>query len=178
MIDIPQTVRNCQDGHLDAYAILFSHYQNRIYDLACIIVRDETAAKDVVQDTFLVLFEKIGSRKGDSVFETSLTSVAVANNDLEMARLLIANGADVDYGEKRYDVSPLLWAANENYADMVAWLLENGADPNLADSSLGNYPLALAAKYSELEIAKILLDASAGPTARSPQAAPPMRAKT
>lgn len=52
-------VRQCQDGHLDAFVTLFSRYQQRVYDLACTIMRDEKTAEDVVQDTFLAIFQKI-----------------------------------------------------------------------------------------------------------------------
>ncbi len=77
MQDIQKVVRLCQDGHLDAFSTLFSRYQNRIYDLACTILRDDNAAEDVVQDTFLAVFQKIGSFKGESAFETWLTAIAV-----------------------------------------------------------------------------------------------------
>lgn len=60
MQDLQRVVRRCQDGQLDAFSILFSHYQHRVYDLACTILRDDTAAEDVVQDTFLAVFQKMG----------------------------------------------------------------------------------------------------------------------
>jgi RNA polymerase sigma-70 factor (ECF subfamily) len=77
MQDIQSVVHRCQQGHLDAFTTLFSHYQNRVYDLACAIVRDEMAAEDVVQDTFLAVFQKIGGYKGESRFDTWLTAIAV-----------------------------------------------------------------------------------------------------
>ncbi len=77
MQDVQKVVRQCQDGQLDAFATLFSRYQNRVYDLACTILRDEKAAEDIVQDTFLAIFQKIGGFKGESAFETWLTAIAV-----------------------------------------------------------------------------------------------------
>ncbi len=77
MQDIQDIVHRCQQGHLDAFDTLFSHYQNRVFDLACTIMRDEKAAEDVVQDTFLTVFQRIDSYKGESRFETWLTAVAV-----------------------------------------------------------------------------------------------------
>ena len=77
MEDVHKVVRQCQDGQLDAFATLFSHYQNRVYDLACVILRDKTVAEDVVQDTFLAIFRKIDGFKGESAFETWLTAIAV-----------------------------------------------------------------------------------------------------
>jgi RNA polymerase sigma-70 factor (ECF subfamily) len=77
MRDIYEIVRNCQNGQLDAFTTLFNHYQHRVYDLACTILRDETGAEDVVQDTFLAVFQKIESFQGESAFETWLTALAV-----------------------------------------------------------------------------------------------------
>ena len=77
MQDSQKVVHLCQDGQLDAFATLFSHYQYRIYDLACTILRDDVAAEDVVQDTFLAIFQKIDGFKGESAFETWLTAIAV-----------------------------------------------------------------------------------------------------
>ena len=62
---------------MDAFATLFSHFQNYVYDLACAILRDETAAEDVVQDTFLAVFQNIAGYRGNSTFKTWLTAVVV-----------------------------------------------------------------------------------------------------
>ena len=77
MQEIQSVVRRCQQGQLDAFTALFSHYQDRVFDLACAIVRDDMAAEDVVQDTFLAVFQKIDSYRGESRFDTWLTAIAV-----------------------------------------------------------------------------------------------------
>lgn len=77
MQDIKKVVHLCQEGHLDAFTTLFTHYQRHVYDLACAILRDNTAAEDVVQDTFLAVFQKIEGFKGESAFETWLTAITV-----------------------------------------------------------------------------------------------------
>lgn len=77
MRDIQKVVRLCQEGHLDAFEALFTHFQHRVYDLACIILGDSTAAEDVVQDTFLAVFQKIDSFRRESAFETWLTAITV-----------------------------------------------------------------------------------------------------
>jgi RNA polymerase sigma-70 factor (ECF subfamily) len=77
MKDIQSVVRQCQQGHLDAFTTLFNHYQNRVYDLAGAIMHDDTDAEDVVQDTFLAVFQKIDGYKGQSKFDTWLTAIAV-----------------------------------------------------------------------------------------------------
>lgn len=77
MQEIQALVSRCQQGQLDAFGDLFNLYQDRVYDIACVILRDEVEAEDAVQDTFLSVFQKIDSYKGQSTFETWLVSVAV-----------------------------------------------------------------------------------------------------
>ena len=77
MQDIQTVVIRCQEGQLDAFTTLFSHFKNQIYDLAYTILRDDGGAEDVVQDTFLAVFQKIDGFRGDSAFETWLTAIAV-----------------------------------------------------------------------------------------------------
>jgi RNA polymerase sigma-70 factor (ECF subfamily) len=76
MID-QQLVQRCQDGDLEAFALLFRKYRQRLYGLACTIMRDEETAADVVQDTFLATFQKIASFQGVASLETWLIAIAV-----------------------------------------------------------------------------------------------------
>lgn len=77
MQDIQTVVDRCQEGQLDAFTTLFSHFKSEIYDLAYTILRDDGGAEDVVQDTFLAVFQKIDGFRGDSSFKTWLTAIAV-----------------------------------------------------------------------------------------------------
>jgi ankyrin repeat protein len=81
---------------------------------------------------------------------------AVAHNQLEIAELLLANGADVNTRDG-YGHTPLmqaLWVYNHD--KMVRLLLANGADLNLEDKWRMT-ALAYAAKQGQLEDAKVLL---------------------
>ena len=75
--EIETLVNRCQEGQLEAFTTLFGHFKNQIHDLAHTILRDEGGAEDVVQDTFLAVFQKIDGFRGDSAFETWLTAIAV-----------------------------------------------------------------------------------------------------
>lgn len=77
MSNIQEVVRRCQEGQLDAFATLFSDYQNYVHDLACTVLRDRADAEDVVQDTFLAVFQHIADYRGNSTFKTWLTAVTV-----------------------------------------------------------------------------------------------------
>lgn len=74
---LTQLVGRCQQGDLEAFAALFRHFRQYVYDLACVILRDTVAAHDAVQDTFLRVMEKIDTFAGEAAFETWLTAVTV-----------------------------------------------------------------------------------------------------
>jgi RNA polymerase sigma-70 factor (ECF subfamily) len=96
MSDIQGVVRRCQDGQLDAFTTLFSHFQNHVYDLACAILGDEAAAEDVVQDTFLAVFQNIAGFKGNSTFETWLTAVVVNQCRMRLRRRKIRQALSLE----------------------------------------------------------------------------------
>ncbi len=77
MNDQQQLVQRCQDGDLEAFSLLFRKYRQRLYNLACTIMRNEETAADVVQDTFLATFQKIASFQEDASLETWLIAIAV-----------------------------------------------------------------------------------------------------
>ena len=74
---LQQLIDRCQQGDLEAFAALFCRFRQHVYDLSCVILRDNVAAHDAVQDTFLRVMEKIDGFAGDAAFETWLTAVAV-----------------------------------------------------------------------------------------------------
>jgi RNA polymerase sigma-70 factor, ECF subfamily len=77
MPDIPKLVRRCQEGDLRAFAALFDHFQDRLFDVACAVLRDREGARDAVQGTFVTVFQKIDTFRGDAAFETWLIAILV-----------------------------------------------------------------------------------------------------
>jgi ankyrin repeat protein len=81
---------------------------------------------------------------------------AASHNQLEIAELLLANGADVN-ARDGYGHTPLIQALWVNDHDkMMRLLLAKGADVNLADKAKMT-ALAYAAKQGQLEDVKILI---------------------
>lgn len=80
---------------------------------------------------------------------------------LEMVKLLIENGVDVDVKEFR-DFTPLRIAARNGHADIVQYLVEKGAtiDTRAMD---GATPLEHAAAKGHTDIVKYLLEKGANP---------------
>ena len=104
--------------------------------------------------------------------------IAAHGGYLDLAKLLHANGADVNSrvgngggggtaGAGRWNThadtrfTALMYAAGMGGdVEMVGWLLDNGADPNLGDSR-GRFPLWEAAHYGRVEVMGLLLDGGA-----------------
>ncbi|MFT9494937.1 RNA polymerase sigma factor [Anaerosolibacter sp.] len=56
--------------------ILFEDHKDRIYKIAYFILKNEQDAKDVVQDTFITVFEKIDQLKDKDKFTAWITTIA------------------------------------------------------------------------------------------------------
>jgi ankyrin repeat protein len=91
-------------------------------------------------------------------------SLAAGGGHLEIVRLLLAHGADLN--PVSADGSALLMAAYGGRETTVALLLEHGADPNVASKS-GETPLMAAAFKGLTQIGRMLIDAGAGLDART-----------
>jgi len=80
----------------------------------------------------------------------------VLNNEVEMARMLIARGANVNVVDKQ-GMTPLLWAANVDFGDtaMIELLLKAGARTD-ARNKEGLTPFELARKYGHTNLVPIL----------------------
>jgi ankyrin repeat protein len=77
---------------------------------------------------------------------------AVLGNQVEVAKLLIERGANVNRSDK-FGMTPLLWAANIDFGDsaMIDLLLKSGARRD-ARTKDGLMPLELARKYNHTHL--------------------------
>jgi len=69
----------------NAFEVLVLRYQDRVYGLALGMLRDDDEAQDVVQETFLNVFRKLESFRGESAFSSWLYRIA-ANNAMMKLR--------------------------------------------------------------------------------------------
>lgn len=93
-------------------------------------------------------------------YRTPLSYAAEANN-LPVARVLLAHGADVEGGGS----SPLSYAgSNGDFVEMAQLLVENGAKVNQPSPS-GWYPLMTAAGRGNIKVTNYLLARGADPNA-------------
>ena len=104
--------------------------------------------------------------ENDQFLAPPLCLAAIAG-DIEMARILLDAGADVDLGDVD-ESTPLHVAALNRHPEMVTFLLEKGADINRRDKN-GGYALSFAASGGDPAVVQTLLDAGADLNFSSPQ---------
>lgn len=92
---------------------------------------------ELVRERYFGVAWKPEPVEGVQFTNTALHTTAV-NSQVELAKLLIENGADVDaigYEENKGLTPPIVLAAWEGSVEMLRLLLDAGADPNLAASA-------------------------------------------
>ena len=129
----------------------------------------------------------VEAQEQSGTYRRTALMIAAYDRYLELAKLLHANGADVNsrvgnggmggranpgrwrtHGDSGF--TALMYAAGAagaagaataaGRAEMIGWLLDNGADPNLGDSR-GRLPLFEAAFYGRVDVMGLLLDGGA-----------------
>lgn len=83
----------------------------------------------------------------------------ITENDLELVRLLLANGANVDEAPVSGELqgyTPLIFAVRENNLEIVKLLIENNTNVNIKNID-GDTPLLLAEKRGDDNMLEILI---------------------
>jgi ankyrin repeat protein len=100
----------------------------------------------------------------DQYGDTCLTS-ACKRGDAEMAKVLLAAGADVAAGSSWPGQAPLIWAAEEGNLETLACLLEHGAAK--VQQHL-DFALSSAAQRGPISLVRLLIEHGANPNTPSP----------
>jgi ankyrin repeat protein len=113
-----------------------------------------------VANTLLDLGAPVDFADGNGI---TMLGRTVLNNEVEMARMLIARGANVNVVDK-LAMTPLLWAANVDFGDtaMIELLLKSGARTDARNKD-GLTPLELARKHGHTTLIPLLQKASSTP---------------
>lgn len=76
-LDENKLIQRCRRGDLDAFAVIFQIYRQRLYAVAFRLLGRHEEAEDVLQDVFVKLFDRIGQYRFDSAFSTWLHRIVV-----------------------------------------------------------------------------------------------------
>ena len=71
-----EIIRQCQGGSKDAFRWVVQTYQRMVFSLALKMLCDEEEAKDLVQETFLRVWQRIGDYDPQKSFTTWLYTIA------------------------------------------------------------------------------------------------------
>src|SRR6201984_2582820 len=72
-----EAIRRAQAGDPAVFEYLYRSHGRRVYALCLRMVKDAAEAEDLTQETFLLLFRKIHTFRGESAFSTWLHRLAV-----------------------------------------------------------------------------------------------------
>jgi RNA polymerase sigma-70 factor (ECF subfamily) len=77
--DLPdsEAIRLAQQGDPEAFEILYRRHSRRVFGVCLRMAGNQSEAEDLTQETFLTVFRKIQSFRGESAFSTWVHRVAV-----------------------------------------------------------------------------------------------------
>ncbi|MBT3604453.1 MAG: sigma-70 family RNA polymerase sigma factor [Candidatus Latescibacteria bacterium] len=114
MRDEQKLITRCQNGDIQAFRELVERYEDRIYALACSIVGDPEAAKDVAQEAFIRAYKALNRFEGKSSFYTWLyriaTNVCLNAAQKEQRRI---DSVSLDGLQEKHDISAERFFATE-----------------------------------------------------------------
>ncbi len=107
--------------------------------------------------------------------EALLLYINQGNGDPKIVKGFIEYGADVNYSDEEYHLTPLHNASHYGHIDAVTLLLEHGSDVN-AKNIEGNIPLYAAVHQHHLAITRILIERGSDVNAKNKFGYTPLRA--
>lgn len=111
----------------------------------------------------------------DSASEALLLYLNQGNDDPAAVKKFIEEGADVNYSDEKYRITPLHNAAHFGHGEVTKVLLENGANVD-AKNVEGNTPLFAAVHQQNAEVTVILIRKGADVNAKNEYGYAPIRA--
>ena len=70
-------MRRAAEGEVGAYEMLYRQHVGRVHALCLRMARDRSEAEELTQETFVRVWERLGSFRGESAFSTWLHRVTV-----------------------------------------------------------------------------------------------------
>jgi RNA polymerase sigma factor (sigma-70 family) len=111
--------RRVASGDRSAFELLMRRYNRRLYRLARASLRDDTEAKDALQDAYLCAYRSIGKFRGASTLSTWLSRLVLNECSARRRR-----------SRRRESIIPIV--SSESNMDVVARIADSGEPPDHA----------------------------------------------
>jgi RNA polymerase sigma factor (sigma-70 family) len=72
-------------GDPEAFRQLITKYKDMAYSIAMSVIKDEFHAEEIIQDSFIIAYEKLATFKGDSKFSTWFYRIVI-NESFKLAK--------------------------------------------------------------------------------------------
>ena len=95
-------VERLREGDRRAFDIIFNRYANRVYRQVVKLVGNEADAEEVVQDAFMLIYEKAESFRGEAAFSTWVYHVTLNTALSKLRRVKRAKRPDIDFYLPRF----------------------------------------------------------------------------
>lgn len=160
-IDVPDSLlQRAQRGELRAFEQIYRLFERPVYSLALRLLNDADAAREILHDAMLKLFQRIGQFRGDSPFWGWLRQIAL-NETLMRLRKDRRIEFDASYDEIETEASPPWVHADGRVLEQalgrlpaltrsVLWLyhVEGYSHPEIADA------LGKSISFSKSQVAR------------------------
>ena len=147
---ITEQLERCKNGESSAQFEIYKLYYKAMHNAAHRILKDSFEAEDVMQESFLVAFTKLGTFKGDVAFGAWLKRIVINRSLTQLKK-------NNRFNEVKLDVIPDL-KEEENESDYT--MLKAQDIKNAINSLKDNYRVALTLNliegYDYEEIADIM----------------------
>lgn len=95
-------VERVQQGDKEAFGLLVTKYQRKVYRLLSRLIRDPVEVEDVAQEVFIKAYRALEGFRGESAFYTWLYRIAIntaKNHMVSQSRHVSISGLDTDEAE-------------------------------------------------------------------------------
>ena len=128
LIDLQDIIGRIKNGDQAAFRIIVEKYKQQAFSLAFRILCDEEEARDIVQDSFLRIWQKIDTYKMDAKFSTWMFRI-VANRAIDRVRQMKRHdmvklekvAGTIDLLKKDQIMEEI---SNAEIAGLIRWLAE------------------------------------------------------
>ncbi len=160
IVDMPQyhnanenVIAGCKRGDRKAQYEIYKQYSKAMYNVALRITGDTLEAEDVLQEGFLIAFDKIASYRNEATFGAWLKKIMV-NAALNQVRKRRYQFSEIDQDDDYEDSSPQESQVEEEINFQAAQIRK--AVESLPDGFRIVFTLYLLEGYDHAEIAEIL----------------------